>query len=182
MVDLRGWTHEDWPRAWTPQFIFTNWILAIGDHNAARLHTISFLSHNFRLTFNINREVTPRATFRFRVTRHNASEWLAEDAPHDYRLRVAADRVRERIAYVLDEMVGKSGEKHLSSADVISLCDAVVSIQPLLCTRNGVGYLGAILGKDVSVAPNTEAHTRKCEECGYHRILRRDRLRAANYD
>src|SRR6201996_660435 len=57
VLDLRGWKHGSYPRRWTPFEVFDHWMTAIGDANAARIRSLTFFSHNFRVTVRISNEV-----------------------------------------------------------------------------------------------------------------------------
>ncbi|TKA31613.1 hypothetical protein B0A50_01690 [Salinomyces thailandicus] len=73
LFDLRGDKHDDYPLYWTPPTIYENWVEAMGDENAARLRSLSFLSHNFsaHATFSYE-EGSPKITLKFRDTGRKA--------------------------------------------------------------------------------------------------------------
>jgi len=170
LLDLRGWKHDNYPKRWTPLMIFEHWINAIGDENAGRLRSLSFVSHNFTVLIKTSNE-TPQVSLKFRSMVSGLE--LAENVPTNYTSKLAAKRAEEGLRSVLDELeAGRDGQS-LTAGDIIRICRMVEAIQPFLCKRSNLGYQGAILPSgNVDEWPDTATHLNKCDDCGYHRFTR----------
>ena len=172
MLDMRGWKHSAYPKSWTPNKIFYEWILSIGDENTARLRYVWFYLNNCMIAFTIrSNDEKPRITFKFKQTRApSAYTEIAEDAPTGYTFDTAMERAREHLTYRVDEMIHQAGERPLTTTDYKNLCELVEDIKPTLCTRIGVGWKGAVLNAWSSEHTDVDLHRKSCTECGYYRI------------
>ena len=173
-LDLRGWKHASYPRSWTPRIIFEQWVTAIGEQNAARLKSLSFFSHNFRVNVRVSNEKPPSLLLRFRTSRIKAE--IAEGVPSWYTFDVAAQRAESGLRRVLDDIQESHAQRRgLNVDDTLKICSAVDKIQPFLCRRVNLGWQGTVLLKDdlgMDQWPDTNAHLDKCDDCGYHRYTR----------
>ena len=170
LLDMRGWKHDNYPKRWTPLMIFEHWIDAIGDENAGRLRSLSFVSHNFQAHVRMSNEA-PHLTLKFRAT--TAKPELAENVPIDYNIKVAAKRAEDGLRSVLNEVQSGRQGQPLQADHIKKICRTVDAIQPFLCKRGLLGHQGAVLPSgDMSEWPNTAAHLNKCDDCGYHRYTR----------
>lgn len=167
MIDMRGpFKHVSYPRAWTPLDIFIKWISAIGNENAARLRHVSFYMHNFAVHLNINPEASPNITTKFRQTRRGTeSDYITAEAPVSLAFDQAIQRAKKRLAFVIDSTIAITKDRPLTSNDFVSLSEAINEIQPTLCTRNGLGWEGAIMSEDPSISPDVRRHLSSCCDC-----------------
>lgn len=174
LLDLRGWKHNNYPKHWTPPMIFEHWFDAIGDENAGRLRSLSFISHNFSVHAKMSTEA-PQLSLKFRPASKGqlGKPELADNVPANYTFRLAARRAEHGLRSVLDEVEAGAQGQPLKAKDIQRICNIVDTIRPYLCTRNGLGYQGVILHtSDITQWPDTAAHLNKCDDCGYHRITR----------
>ncbi|UJO16907.1 uncharacterized protein CLAFUR5_04120 [Fulvia fulva] len=170
MLDMRGWKHSAYPKSWTPNKIFDEWIMSLGDENTARLRNVWFYLNNSMVAFTIRND-KPRITFKFKQTRSGSSyAEIAEDAPSGHTFKIAMERARARLTYRVNEVMDAVKERPLTVTDYKGLCKLVEDIKPTLCTRIGIGWKGAVLDKDPSVHTNVNIHRKQCTECGYYRI------------
>ncbi|EME46805.1 hypothetical protein DOTSEDRAFT_22836 [Dothistroma septosporum NZE10] len=170
MLDMRGWKHSAYPKAWTPNKIFEEWVESIGDENTARLRNVWFYLNNSMIAFTI-RSDKPRITFKFKQTRGgSAYAEIAEDAPTGHTFKTAMERARQRLEYRVQEMADRVEEQPLTVKNFQDLCVLVEDVKPTLCTRIGVGWKGAVLDEDPSVHTDVNFHRTSCTECGYYRI------------
>ena len=170
MLDMRGWKHSELPKSWTPLMIFEHWVQSIGDHNVARLRSLSFYSHNFNAHIKIQSK-TNQLTLKFRVL--PISPDPVQGAPTGYSFEIAAKRASARLRHVLNEIQDQKEGRPLNADDLMRVCSTVEMLQPFLCKRNGLGWLDTFLSSDnVADWPVTDEHLSKCDDCGYHRITR----------
>ena len=172
-LDLRGWKGASYPRKWTPLDIFERWITAIGDTNAKSIRSVSFFSHNFSANIKVSPEKPPTLSLRFRTNTTNAE--LAEGVPVTYSFDIAARRAETSLRFLLEDLQQQLRDRSLNVGDIKMLCSAVNGVQPFLCRRMNLGYLGAVLLNDrptLQEWPRTHAHLNKCDDCGYHRFTR----------
>lgn len=174
LLDLREWQHtQDYPPDWTPDVIFRKWIHAIGDQNAARLKRLIIYVMNFKVVIVINKDA-PRITAKITTTRPGYDIELAEDAPKSYGFKEAMVRAEERLRFLVDGLNAEVGWEDLRSRDFQLLHDFVESVKPALCSRNGIGWKGAVLREaDVVVQRGREkefaGHRAACAACSYRR-------------
>jgi hypothetical protein len=172
-LDLRGWKHGSYPRRWTPFDVFRHWITAIGDANAARIRSLTFFSHNFRVTVRISNEVPPTIAVRLRTNMGKTE--IADHVPSWYTFDVAAERAERGLGEIIDNIHTRLQNTGLTSSDFLAISRGVDNIQPFLCRRMTLGYQGAaLLNKESRVHewPDINAHKDKCDDCGYHRYTR----------
>lgn len=170
MLDMRGWKHSALPKSWTPLMIFEHWVMSIGDHNVARLRSLSFYSHNFNAHIKVQGEEN-NLTLKFRVLPHDPQP--VQTAPPGYNLGVAGERASSALRHVLDEIERAREGQPLNADDLVRICSTIELLQPFLCKRNALGWLNAILpSSDMDEWPETDEHLNKCDDCGYHRITR----------
>ena len=154
--------------------IFEHWINAIGDKNAARLKSLSFFSHNFRVNIRVSTEKPPNLILRFRTSKVQPE--IAEGVPKGYTFDVAARRAEAGIRFLLDGIQADSLKGHgLSVRDAVRICEAVDKTQPFLCRRISLGWQNSLLLEDsagIDRWPSVVSHSEKCDECGYHRFTR----------
>ncbi|TKA75368.1 hypothetical protein B0A55_06006 [Friedmanniomyces simplex] len=170
LLDLRGWKHSEYPRKWTPLMIFERWISGIGDENAGRLRSLSFLSHNFTAHIRTSNEV-PHVSLKFRATPSRIES--AEGTPAGYTFDIAARRAEQGLRSLLDRIRIERHGAPLRANDLNEICRFVNMLQPFLCKRSNLGHMGAVLpSNQVEDWPSPDAHTNKCDDCGYHRFTR----------
>ncbi|KAK0935730.1 hypothetical protein LTR48_001156 [Friedmanniomyces endolithicus] len=106
LLDLRGWQHRSYPRKWTPPVIFERWISSIGNENAGRLRSLSFMSHNFSVHIAVSKQA-PNLALKF----HSKSEgkYSFENAPLGYTFEIAASRAEQGLRSKLDQMMAEKG-------------------------------------------------------------------------
>ena len=146
---------------------------AIGDDNAARIRSLSFFSHNFRLNVKISKDNPPSLSLKFRTTPTKVE--IAEFVPSWYTFNVAAERAENGLKRLLEGVQEKSRRRPVNVNDFLAISATVGRIQPFLCRRMNLGYQGAVLlkeGLSVDEWPDTDAHLDKCDDCGYHRFTR----------
>lgn len=172
-LDLRGWKHASYPPRWTPFDVFEHWITAIGDANAARIRSLTFFSHNFRVNVRVSNEVPPTIAVRLRTNEGKAE--TADNVPSWYTFDLAAARAEQGLQAIVNNIPTRLRDKGLTSSDFLTISRGVDNIQPFLCRRMTLGYQGTVLlVKELPVDewPDTKAHKDKCDDCGYHRYTR----------
>ncbi|KAF2168633.1 hypothetical protein M409DRAFT_53272 [Zasmidium cellare ATCC 36951] len=174
MLDMRGWKNGAWPKSWTPVDIFTRWVKAIGDENAARLRHVSFYLQNFAVHYTISSgqdKDTPRIVAKFRQTRSNFESFdISERAPAGYTVKVAMKRAEQHLCYKAGALAKRVGDRNLGVKDVLELCKFVESLKPALCSAMGMGWKGAFIEEDPSQSIFGMPHMMACNECGYYRV------------
>lgn len=173
ILDLRGWKHGSYPRTWTPFEVFEHWMTGIGDHNAAKIRSLMFVSHNFRLIVKVSHEVPPTVVLRLRTNAGKTE--LAEHIPFWYTFEMAAERAEKGLQEVLENIQAEPKKHALTVNDFLAIAEAVDDIQPFLCRRMTLGYQGtALLDDDMPMDawPDSTAHKERCSDCGYWRHSR----------
>lgn len=172
VLDLRGWKHQAYPKLWTPFEVFSHWITAIGDANAARIRNLTFFSHNFRVNVKISNEVPQTIALKLR-TNPGKTE-VADSVPSWYTFELAAERCEKGLREIIDSIQADCGKRSLTAADFLRISSGVDSIQPFLCRRMTLGYHGAALLRPAptDLWPSTRIHKDKCDDCGYYRNSR----------
>lgn len=173
VLDLRGWNDACYPKLWTPARIFAAWILAIGDVNAGRLRSLTVFAANFRVVVVIEGDgerVPVRMGLKLRLNK--AQPNIADSTSPPYPFEVAGQRVESamRVAIAEIERRAKEEKRRFTAIDIHDLNRTVGKLQPFMCTRMGLGFMGAVLDRDgmgEDEWPNTDAHLNKCNDCGY---------------
>lgn len=91
----------------------------------------------------------------------------ADDAGPTYTAPTAVRRAEEWLQNAVKGLVREIGSRSLEVRDVLQLGEFVEAVKPALCTRNGVGWKGAILSGKVQEMPSVERHLAACAECRY---------------
>lgn len=152
----------------TPTQIFTRWITAIGNSNISRLRFLSFYVYNFAVHLTIlppSPGHPAQITLRFKQTRSSMD--VADDAGAGYTAQLAIQRAEAYLQHAIGELVRGIGGRELRVEDVRRLGEFVEAVKPALCTRNGVGWKGAVLSGEVGEKPEVERHLGVCNECRY---------------
>ncbi|CZT22167.1 uncharacterized protein RCC_08036 [Ramularia collo-cygni] len=167
MLDLRNHIHSSY-HPLTPPQILTRWITAIGDANTSRLRILSFYVYNFAVHFTIlppSPSQPMSISLRFKQTRSSMD--VADDAGPAYSAKLAVWRAEAYLQNAVQMLVQEIGGRGLVADDVLRLENFVEDVKPALCTRNGVGWKGAILTGDVRKQPEVRKHLEACAECRY---------------
>lgn len=172
VLDLRGWKDASYPKLWKPADIFESWVRAIGDGNAGHLRSLTFFAANFRVVVKISGELPVTINARLRVNTKSVD--LADYVPNDYNFATATQRVTSAFAIVVKdiEVTAHREARQLTAADINRLKTAVADLQPFLCSRMGLGFLGAVLRRDNMHEddwPDRSEHLERCDDCGYLR-------------
>lgn len=170
MLDMRGWKHSEYPKTWTPKIIFERWLRTIGDHNVARLRSVSFYSHNFSVHIKVQSNRNHLMS-KFRAL--SIDPQPVQNAPAGYTFNVAAKYAGAGFLDVLSRLQAAKQGRPLNADDFIRICSTVEMLQPFMCKRNNLGWLETILPSgNIDDWPDTSDHIDKCDDCGYHRITR----------
>lgn len=175
VLDLRGWKDESYPKLWTPARIFAAWILAIGDVNAGRLRSLTVFAANFRVVVAIEGDgesVPVRMGFKLRLNEPQPNMEDRMESP--YPFEVAGQRVESALRVAIAEMEkwARAEKRRFTASDIYDLNRMVAKLQPFLCTRLGLGFMGAVLDRDgmrEDEWPDTDEHLHRCDDCGYLR-------------
>ncbi|KAI5367096.1 hypothetical protein Slin15195_G022280 [Septoria linicola] len=138
LIDLRGWM-KAYPKSWSTCDIFTNWVAALGDENAARLRRLIFYHNNFTITYNINNKFNPRIDYTMRRNRSFEYE-LALDAPIGYTIEQAFRRAENHLNVCLEALNILTAGRPLSVTDIMDLFQIIEEFKPGLCSRNGIAW------------------------------------------
>lgn len=92
---------------------------------------------------------------------------VADDAGVEYTASIAVKRAEAWLQSRVHGLVREIGGRGLQVEDVLQLAEFVEAVKPALCTRNGVGWKGAILTGDLREEPFVERHLEACAECRY---------------
>ncbi|KAK1072662.1 hypothetical protein LTR12_009452 [Friedmanniomyces endolithicus] len=171
LLDLRGWQHRAYPRKWTPPLIFERWISSIGNENAGRLRSLSFVSHNFSVHVTVSKQA-PNLALKF----HSKSEgkYSFENAPLGYTFEIAASRAEQGLRSMLDQMMAERVGRPLRAVDLNEIGRFVTMLRPFLCTFNWSGVYGAVLRSDrIEEWPVPDWHIKHCDTCRYKNIAAR---------
>ncbi|KAK1075518.1 hypothetical protein LTR33_009513 [Friedmanniomyces endolithicus] len=174
LLDLRGWQHRSYPRKWTPPVIFERWISSIGNENAGRLRSPSFMSHNFSVHIAVSKQA-PNLALKF----HSKSEgkYSFENAPLGYAFEIAASRAEQGLRSKLDQMMAERVGRPLRVVDLNEIGRFVTMLRPFLCTFNWQGVYGAVLRSDrIEEWPVPDWHIKHCDTCRYKNIAARSRF------
>ena len=188
LLDLRGWKHRAYPETWTPVELFTRWVRAIGEPNAARLRTLIFYAQDFNAHVRIHGPRNEITLVKFRAGGkdycHRPDEATAAE-PTTSNGEVG-DRMARQAAVALQRVLTAiQADRHTRPLNVEAatrICDTIDTIAPFLCKRDlPCAALPFPQSEDVAEWPDTRAHRAKCIACGYHytrvkRTSRRQRL------
>lgn len=172
-------THTNIPNSWlldcarwSTYEVFTKWIQAIGDDNAARIKRFAVYNKNFLVGFTITKEA-PRISFKLDHKNYGAnptyrlvseSGEISESVPISAAAATAYTNAEMHLTACISLLNNDIGTTKTTIEDIKDLFGMCELIKPTLCTTAGLGRLGASF-KDPHKYHNFDRHIRECEAC-----------------
>ena len=167
MLDLHSWPHIQFPATWNPLKIFEQWISGIGNENAGRLRSVTFMSHCFSVHLRWSKNAQ-HLTLKFLPALLDAVDAETKEGVNwGYTYELATSRAEQGLRSVMDRIISERAGTLLRVDNFKEVGRIVNKLPPFICRRHLVLF-GAFPQSDrVEDWPAQWFHLMKCRFCRY---------------
>ncbi|KAK0818665.1 hypothetical protein LTR75_002579 [Friedmanniomyces endolithicus] len=165
MLDLHSWPHIQFPATWNPLKIFEQWISGIGNENAGRLRSVTFMSHCFSVHLRWSKNAQ-HLTLKFLPALLDAVDAETKEGVNwGYTYELATSRAEQGLRSVMDRIISERAGTLLRVDNFKEVGRIVNKLPPFICRRHLVLF-GAFPQSDrVEDWPAPWFHLMKCRFC-----------------